>query len=173
MERPKTWVATVATGHTSRGSLGVGVFVVPSGMWESEEVNVVHAGPEDFVGTEKRHVAECEFAGGMSAGCERPTWALYADLAYGMTAWAWERVGHMGRGQGLSCASDAIHTNVSVHWKWNQARKGGRRRKTGHVSAPVVKRRIRPKLRETWTHIDSISIIVYPHAVYDGVEATA
>jgi len=130
MGRLKTWVAMVVTAHTSRGSLGVGVFAVPSrGTWGSEEANAVLAGPEDFVGTVKRHVVECEFAGGMSVVHARQTWALHVDLACGMTVWAWDRVGHMGRGQGLSCASDTIHANVSVHWKWNQGRKGGRRRK--------------------------------------------
>lgn len=67
MARPKTWVGMVATAHTSRESLGVGVFAVPSrGTWESEEANAVLAGPEDFVATVKRHVTECKFAGGMS-----------------------------------------------------------------------------------------------------------
>jgi len=130
MARAKAWVAMVAMAHTSRESLGAAVSAVPSrGAWGSEEANAVLAGPEDFVVTVKQHVAECKFAGGKSAVRARQTWTLYVDVACGMTVLAWKRVEHMARGQGLSGASDAIHANVSVHWKWNQARKGGTRRK--------------------------------------------
>lgn len=98
---------------------------------------------------------------------------MYVGVACGMTVLGEMRVRHMGRGRGLSGVSDAIHVNVPVHWKWNQARKGERQWMTGQVSAPVVKSRIRSKSCGTSTHIDSISAFVYPHAVYNRVETSA
>lgn len=163
----------MVTAHTSRESLGVGVFVPSPVTWESEEANVVLAGPEDFVGTEELHVAEWKFAEGMSVVRARQMRTVNADVPSGMPVLAGTSVGHTGRDQGLSGVSGAIHASAYVNWRWNQARKGGTRCVTGHVSVPIVKRRIRFKDCDTKTHIDSISVFVYPHAVYNRVETTA
>lgn len=113
--RQKTWVVMVAKAQTSRESQGAGVLAVPyRGTWESEAASAALSKPGDYAGM-------LDLDEEMSA----EYWTLCADVICGVTVLSETRDGCEGHGQGLSCASDAIH--VCVHWKWNQARRGGRR----------------------------------------------
>lgn len=156
----------MATAHTSRESLGVGVLAVPfRATWGSEEASVVLVGTEDLV-TVKCHVLE-GFAWGKLVEGARQTWSVHVGVTYGMAVLSGMREAHMDLGHGLRGVSDVTRVNMPGRWRWNPARKRGMRRMTGQVSAPVVKNNIRPRLCETRTHIESICVRVYSHAVHD------